>query len=114
MYSNHRLRTLLRDILPVTGYVRNTWRVVILARADLKPEDFSFTNVQSATWSPLATLSYAIPALHGSSDCPLPLTGSLCMMPFPRGWASADVTYREKQFRYISAHLESRRVSTIR
>lgn len=98
--------------LPGTlGYVRNTWRVVILARADLKPEDFSFTNVQAAPWSAAATISYRLPALDGSADCPVPLTGPLCVMPFPRGWASADVTYREKQFRYISAHLESRSAS---
>ena len=32
-------------------------------------------------------------------------------MPFPRGWASVDVTYRGKQFRYINAHLESRSAS---
>jgi endonuclease/exonuclease/phosphatase family metal-dependent hydrolase len=94
-----------------TGYLRNTWRVVILARADLKPEDFPFTNVQTAPWSPLATLSYRLPALDGSADCPSPLTGSLCVMPFPRGWASADVTYRGKQFRFIAAHLESRSAS---
>ncbi len=28
-------------------------------------------------------------------------------MPFPRGWVSADVTYRGKQFRFIGAHLDS-------
>lgn len=93
------------------GYVRNTWRVVVLARADLKPEDFSFTNVVAAPWSPSATMNYPLPALNGSSDCPVPLTGSLCVMPFPRGWASADVTYRGKQFRFIAAHLESRSAS---
>ena len=98
--------------LPGTlGYVRNTWRVVILARADLKAEDFSFTNVGWGSWSPAATLSYRLPALDGSADCPVPLTGSLCVMPFPRGWAATDVTYRGKQFRYISAHLESRSAS---
>ena len=30
--------------------VRNTWSIVVLARADLKPEDFSFSNVQTATF----------------------------------------------------------------
>ncbi len=93
------------------GYLRNTWRVAILARADLQPEDFPFTNVQTAPWSPSATLSYRLPALDNSVDCPVPLTGSLCVMPFPRGWASADVTYRGKQFRFIGAHLESRSAS---
>ncbi len=94
-----------------TGYLKNTWRVVVLARADLKPEEFPFTNAQGAQWSPSATLSYWLPALDGSADCPAPLTGSLCMMPFPRGWVSADVTYRGKQFRFIGAHLESRSAS---
>jgi endonuclease/exonuclease/phosphatase family metal-dependent hydrolase len=94
-----------------TGYLRNTWRVVVIARADLQPEDFPFTNVQTAPWSPSATLSYRLQALDGSADCPVPLTGSLCVMPFPRGWASADVTYRGKQFRFIAAHLESRSAS---
>ena len=89
-------------------YVRNTWRVVILARADLNSEDFSFTNAQAAQWSPLATLSFPLPALNGSSDCPVPLTtGSACVMPFPRGWVSVDVTHHGKRFRYINAHLES-------
>lgn len=92
-------------------YIRNTWRIAIIARADLKPEDLSFTNVQPSTWSPAATLSYRIPALDGSADCPVPLTGSLCIMPFPRGWASVDVRYRDKQFRYINVHLESRSTS---
>lgn len=94
-----------------TGYLRNAWRVVVLARADLKPEDFSFRNVVADKWSLLATLSYHLPALDGSSECPVALTGSQCWMPFPRGWASTDVTYRGKQFRFIAAHLESRSAS---
>ena len=94
-----------------TGYARNTWRVVILARTDLKPQHLSFTNIDAAPWSPSATLSYPLAALNGSADCPVPLTGSLCVMPFPRGWVSADVTYRGKRLRYINAHLESRSAS---
>jgi len=94
-----------------TGYVRNTWRVVILSRADLKPEDFSFTNVQMLPWSAAATLSYPLPALNGSPDCPVPLSGVLCVMPFPRGWAAMDVAYRGRDFRYVNAHLESRSAS---
>ncbi|HEX9119423.1 MAG TPA: endonuclease/exonuclease/phosphatase family protein [Terriglobales bacterium] len=90
------------------GFVRNTWRVAILARADLKPEDISFTNVQAAKWLPGNTLLIPLPALNGRPDlCPVPLTSSLCVMPFPRGWASVDVMYRGKQLRYINAHLES-------
>ncbi len=90
------------------GFVRNTWRVVILARADLKPEDFSFTNVQAATWT--ATLVVRLRALDGlPALCPVSLRPSdlTCRMPFPRGWVSADVTYRGKQFRFIGAHLDS-------
>ncbi len=93
-----------------TGFGRNTWRVVILARADLKPEDFSFTNVQAATWSVPLTLVVRLRALDGrADDCPVPLRPSdlACRMPFPRGWVSADVTYRGKQFRIIGAHLDS-------
>lgn len=90
-----------------SGYMRNTWRIVILARADLKPEHFSFTNVDGDRF--LATITYTIPALYGSSDCPEALQPSgACVMPWPRGWALADVTYRGKQFRYINATLESR------
>jgi endonuclease/exonuclease/phosphatase family metal-dependent hydrolase len=72
--------------------VRNTWSVVILAHSDLKPEDFSYTNVQTATFAnvlniPVAALGYLI--------------------SWPRGWASIDVHYRDKQFRFIAAHLDN-------
>ncbi len=90
------------------GFVRNTWRVVIIARADLKPEDFSYTNFQAATWT--ATLVVPLPALKGRpDDCPVPLRPSdlACRMPFRRGWVSTDVSYRGKQFRIIGAHLDS-------
>ena len=90
-------------------YIRHTLRVVIIARSDLKPEDFSLANVQAAPWSAYATLNYPLPALNGSADCPVDLQPSgACVMPFPRGWASVDVTYRTKRFRFIGAHLESR------
>jgi len=94
-------------------YMRHTLRVVIIARSDLKPEDFSLANVQAAPWSAYATLSYPLPALNGSADCPVELQqpSGACVMPFPRGWASVDVTYRTKQFRFIGAHLESRSAS---
>ncbi len=90
-------------------YVRTSWGVAILARADLKPEHFSFTNVHAATWSPASTLNVPLPALNwNAEDCPVALTSSgACVMPMPRGWAYTDVTYRRKQFRFISAHLES-------
>jgi hypothetical protein len=93
------------------GYLRNTWRVVVLARADLKPEDFSFTNVQAAPWTPPCTWVVPVPALN--SDCQSPRTPGTpaCMLPFPRGWVSTDVSYRGKQLRYIGAHLDSRSAS---
>ena len=90
------------------GYVRGTWRVVILARADLKPEHFFFTNFQAATWT--AILKVGLPALNGRADlCPVDLRPSdgACRMPMPRGWVSVDVTYRGQQFRIIGAHLDS-------
>jgi endonuclease/exonuclease/phosphatase family metal-dependent hydrolase len=87
-------------------YARSSWRVVILARADLKAEDFTVSNFSGTKWT--AVLSFPLPALNGRADlCPVALTGGACVMPFPRGWASVDVTYRGKQFRYINAHLES-------
>lgn len=75
-------------IMPTTtGFARNAWRIVILARADLPPEDFSITNVQMAPWSAECTATMIV--------------------PFPRGWVSADINYRTKQFRFIGAHLDS-------
>lgn len=91
-------------------YVRNTWGVVILARSDLKPEHLSFTNVQAAAWPTALTLPVPIRALDGHADlCPVPLSPSngACVMPMPRGWVSADVTYRDTQFRFIGAHLDN-------
>jgi len=73
-------------------YVRNTWRVAVIARGNLKPDAFPFTNIQSANWT--NTLIVPIPALG-------------IQLPFPRGWISADVAYRGKQFRFIAAHLDS-------
>lgn len=75
-------------ILPSsTGFARNAWRVVLLARADLKPEDFSTTNVQTSPWSAACTATM--------------------LVPFPRGWVSADITYRTKHFRFIGAHMDN-------
>ena len=93
--------------LPSTfGFARNTWRVVILARADMKAEHLSYTNANAATWTD--TLIVPVPALNGLPElCPVPLTGTACRVPFPRGWVSADVTYRGKQLRLIAAHLDS-------
>lgn len=94
-------------LLSSTGiYARNSWRVAILARADISAEDFSITNADGGRWA--ATQVFPLAALNGRTDlCPVELTGSSCLMPFPRGWASVDVVYRGKQFRFINAHLES-------
>jgi hypothetical protein len=87
-----------------TGFVHNDWRVVIIARADLKPEDFSLTNFDWAPWT--NTLVAPVPAL--GADCQsarIPGNPS-CRLPLTRGWVSADVTYRGKQMRFIAAHLD--------
>jgi endonuclease/exonuclease/phosphatase family metal-dependent hydrolase len=98
-------------MVPTTfGYTRNTWRIVILARADLKPEHFHLTNVDWKLFS--TTITYPLAALNGSADCPEVLQPSgACVMRWPRGWALADVSYRGKQFRYVNATLESRSAS---
>lgn len=90
-------------------YVRNTWRVVMLARADLKADHLVLTNVQSATWSVAYTARPRLRALDGRADlCPVPLSSDGgCRMPMPRGWISADVAYRGEWFRVIGAHLDS-------
>jgi hypothetical protein len=102
-------RTTWDATVPSTiGWGRNTWAVAILARSDLKPEHFSFTNAQGGTWT--AVLSVHLYALDGHADlCPNDLRASdaSCRMPMPRGWVSADITYRGGQFRFIGAHLDS-------
>lgn len=101
------LKTWDATVPSTSGFVRNTWRVVILARADLNPEHLSFANANSATWT--ATLVPHLYALDGHADlCPVPLQpDGTCRMPMPRGWVSVDVTYRGQQFRFIGGHLDS-------
>lgn len=51
-----------------------------------------------------------LPALNNLPDlCPVPLRVSdgACRMPWPRGWVSMDVFYRDKVFRVVGAHLDS-------
>jgi hypothetical protein len=92
--------------VPTTsGYLRDAWRIVILARADLNPESFHLTNVDGDKF--LSTIVYPLPALDNSADCPVALTGTLCLMAWPRGWAYADVSYRGEQFRFVNTTLES-------
>ena len=96
-------------IVPSTlGFIRNTWRVAFLARADLDPDDFSFTNIGGGKWT--ATFVAHLYALDHRDDlCPVPLRPSdgSCRMPWPRGWVSSDVFYRDKRFRIVGAHLDS-------
>ena len=64
--------------------------IAILARTDLDPAKFQLSNVQSAQFKNLVY----IPTPFGS-------------LPEPRAWASVDVTFHGKSFRYIGTHLES-------
>ena len=91
----------------MTGYARGTWREAVLARSDLDPAIFYFTNTQHGNWSKPLQLPVVLPALNLNADCPVPLKSGACVMRWPRGWVSADVFYRGKSFRIIGAHLES-------
>jgi endonuclease/exonuclease/phosphatase family metal-dependent hydrolase len=73
--------------------VRNTWSIVVLARADRPHEGFSYSNVQTATFVNVLKI-------------PIPLLGSTYRLPWPRGWISLDVDYRGKEFRFIAPHLD--------
>ena len=87
-----------------SGFLRNAWSVVLLARSDLN--SLSFTNVQGATWE--TVLYIPLPALDDHPDlCPGVILDNACYLPFPRGWVSADTDYRGKTFRIIAAHLDS-------
>ena len=90
-----------------TGFARNIWSDVIIARSDLAAENLSFTNSQGGIWT--ATFVPHLYALDGHSDlCPVGLKADgTCRMPWHRGWASADVLYRGKNFRIVGAHLDS-------
>lgn len=91
----------------LTGYARNTWSEAVLARTDLDPADFSFSNVQHGNWS--MRLPVALPALNNHPEyCPATLRADgSCRMYWPRGWVSADVFFRGKTFRFIAGHLDS-------
>jgi len=70
--------------------IRLTLRDVILAKADLPPDELTLSNANSANY--LATLS--LPTVAG------PLT-------FTRGWTSVDATVNRRAFRFINTHLEA-------
>lgn len=64
--------------------------VAILARTDLDPERFHWSNPQSAQYA--TVLQFPSP---------------IGLLPLPRAWVSVDVTYDRKDFRFIGTHLES-------
>ncbi len=70
--------------------IRFTLRDVILAKANLPPDELTLSNANSAHYD--TTLS--LPTVAG------PLT-------FPRGWLSVDATVNRRTFRFINTHLEA-------
>jgi len=64
--------------------------VAILARTDLDPERFQWSNPQSAQYA--TELQFPSP---------------IGLLPLPRAWVSVDATFDHKAFRYIGTHLES-------
>lgn len=71
--------------------VRFTDRVVILARTDLNISKFKLEGTQTGTFTTLLPVQ----------------TGTIGTITIPRGWASADVKMRGKQYRFVTTHLES-------
>jgi len=63
---------------------------VLLARTDLRRSVFSFRNVQTGTYEAALSFDTAVGPIS-----------------FPRQWASVDVTFRDKKFRFITTHLEA-------
>jgi endonuclease/exonuclease/phosphatase family metal-dependent hydrolase len=64
--------------------------VAILARTDLDPERFRWSNPLSAQYA--TTLQFPSP---------------IGLLPLPRAWVSVDAIFDHKAFRYIGTHLES-------
>jgi len=64
--------------------------VAILARTNLDPEKFQWSNPQSAQYA--TALQFPSP---------------IGLLPLPRAWVSVDVTFDRRAFRYIGTHLES-------
>jgi Endonuclease/Exonuclease/phosphatase family len=71
--------------------VRFTDRVVMLARTDLDVSQFKVEGIQTGTFATLLPISS-------------PTIGTITI---PRGWASADVKMRGKEYRFVTTHLES-------
>jgi hypothetical protein len=64
--------------------------VAILARTDLDPERFQWSNPQSAQYATM-----------------LQFPSPIGLLPLPRAWVSVDATFDGKAFRFIGTHLES-------
>jgi endonuclease/exonuclease/phosphatase family metal-dependent hydrolase len=64
--------------------------VAILARTDLDPGKFHWSNPQSAQYA--TVLQFPSP---------------LGLLPLPRAWVSVDAAFNGKSFRFIGTHLES-------
>jgi hypothetical protein len=64
--------------------------IAILARTDLDPAKFQWSNPQSAQYT--STLYFPSP---------------IGTLPLPRAWASVDATSHGRAFRFITTHLES-------
>jgi len=70
--------------------IRITLRDVILAKADLPPDELTLSNASSANY----LTNYILPTIVG------PVT-------FFRGWTSVDATVNGRTFRFINTHLEA-------
>jgi hypothetical protein len=64
--------------------------VAILARTDLDPEEFQWSNPQSGQYATI-----------------LQFPSPIGLLPLPRAWVSVDATFDHKEFRFIGTHLES-------
>jgi len=78
-------------ILPSTALcVQVVNNIAILARTDIDPSKFQWSNAQSGQYT--STLIFPSP---------------VGMLPLPRAWASVDATSHGRPFRFIGTHLES-------
>jgi hypothetical protein len=79
-------------LIPTSGFfcAAVTDNNVILARTDINPQIFQWSNPQSGQFATAASL-------------PTPL-GTI---PITRSWASLDVQFHARTFRFIGTHLES-------
>jgi endonuclease/exonuclease/phosphatase family metal-dependent hydrolase len=70
--------------------IRYTDRIVILARSDLKTSQLKIEGTESANFT---------------YNLQLPVLGNVITVY--RGWAAADIQMRGKNYRFVTAHLES-------